>query len=444
MLRITRLMASLGLVLLLAGCEILPDFLGAGESEAPLPGRRIAILALDKGLTPNPSIADLRVRLPQPYSNQAWTHFGGSASHALYHLSLAEAPRVAWRRDVGDNANENEEILAQPLVVGDFVFTMDSRSIVSAFEMASGRLLWRVDLEPEDEDAGFFGGGLAYDGERLFVTTGFAQVFALNPRNGGLFWVKDVPAPVRAAPAADGGRVFVVTLDNQTITLAADDGRRLWSHSGVQETTGLIGSASPAVAGKIVVSPYSSGEIIGLSVEDGRVLWDDNLSTANRVDPLADLAHIRGTPVIDRGIVFVISHAGRMVALDLEQGLRAWQANIGGIEMPWVGGDFIFVLTNDAQVVCLTRRDGRIRWVQPLPRFSDPEDQEGLIQWRGPVLAGNRLIVAGSHGDALSISPYTGEVLGLIELPDGIAIAPTVARDNLFFLTTEAELVTLR
>ena len=112
--------------------------------------------------------------------------------------------------------------------------------------------------------------------------------------------------------------------------------------------------------------------------------------------------------------------------------------------MPWLAGDFIYVLTNDSQIVCLRRDDGRIRWVTALPRFVDPEDFEDPIQWFGPVLAQDRLIVAGSHGEVLSVSPYSGEVLGLIELPDGAVVSPIVANNSIYFLTKEADLVALR
>ncbi len=305
-------------------------------------------------------------------------------------------------------------------------------------------MLWRSDLEPEDEDDGYFGGGIAYDAGRIYVSTGFARVFSLDAETGAVIWQQPVPAPVRAAPAAANGRVFVVTLDNQTVALSAEDGTQLWNHTGLQEATGLVGGASPAVSGSTVIAAYSSGEIIGLLAENGRTLWSDNLSSVTRVDPLGDIAQIRGAPVIDRGVVFAISHSGRMVAVDLRRGVRAWEARLGGVQMPWVGGEFIFVLTNDAQLVCLTRREGRIRWVRPLARFAKPETQEDPIHWAGPVLAGDRLIVAGSNRQALSISPYSGEVLGVIELPDRVFMAPVVADNSLYFLTEGGSLLALR
>ena len=52
--------------------------------------------------------------------------------------------------------------------------------------------------------------------------------------------------------------------------------------------------------------------------------------------------------------------------------------------------------------------------------------------------------MAGSNREAISISPYTGQLLGSIELPGTPALAPVVAGGSLFFLTNDATLVALR
>ncbi len=438
-----RALPALGLagLVVLAGCD---TFLGQRETDRPLPGKRVSILAVDRGLSPDRSIADLQVYLPPPYVNESWPQAGGTAAHAMYHLQLGDTPKRVWTSDVGEGSGDDRHILAQPLVVDGTIYTMDARSEITAFDSDTGRRLWRRDVELEEEDSGYFGGGLAYEDGRLFVTTGFAMIYALDAKSGEIIWQQRVTAPMRAAPTVSGGRVFATTLDNRTFALAADNGRRLWEHTGVQEIAGLLGGASPAVAGSVVVVPYSSGELYALLVDNGRELWSDVLTPVNRFDPVSNLAHIRGQPVIDRGLVLAISHAGRMVAIDLRRGVRAWDLEAGGVEMPWSAGDFIYLLTTESQVICVVRQSGRIRWVRPLPRFEDPEDLTGPIGWFGPVLAGDRLIVVSSTGDALSISPYTGELLGHFDLPGTPSVAPVVANNTIYILTEDADLVAIR
>jgi len=437
-----RLLLPLSLLLGLSACGITEWF---GETEdPPLPGQRIAILAYERGLRADSTIADVVVRLPEPYVNAEWPQPGGSAAHAMYHLSLSANPRRVWSADVGAGSGAVAQLLAQPIVVGDTVYAMDSRSLVSAYATTNGSRLWRVDLEDDDERDGFFGGGITSDGSQIYVSTGFAKVFALNLASGEIQWVHRAPSPMRGAPVVSDGRVFVVTLDNQLLVLNAETGERLWNHVGVQETAGLLGSASPAVARNTVVVPYSSGEVTALLTEDGRTVWSESLSAANRLDPLGDIAQVRGLPVIDRDLLLAISHAGRMLAVDVRQGVRTWQTDIGGVEMPWAAGDFVYVLSNDGQLACLQRQDGRIRWVTPLPRFVNPDNPDEAIRWRGPVLAGDRLVGAGSHGQVISVSPYDGKLLGFFELGDGAAVAPVVANNSLYLVTNGGELVALR
>lgn len=76
--------------------------------------------------------------------------------------------------------------------------------------------------------------------------------------------------------------------------------------------------------------------------------------------------------------------------------------------------------------------------------MEESDDKSGEIVWTGPVLASNRLIIASSIGKAYSISPYTGKMLGAVDLPDEVTIPPIVADRTLIFVTDEGELVAYR
>ncbi|CAN0558538.1 unnamed protein product, partial [Laminaria digitata] len=109
-----------------------------------------------------------------------------------------------------------------------------------------------------------------------------------------------------------------------------------------------------------------------------------------------------------------------------------------------VAGDFVYIVTRDGEVICLTRRGGRVRWIVQLPRFEDLEDLTGPILWTGPVLAGDRLLVSNNVEEIWSLSPYTGKVLGFLEVPGPVLIPPVIAGETLYVLTDDAELIAFR
>ena len=426
--------------LLLAACDT-----WFGEKDAaPLPGDRISVLLHERTLVPDPQAASAHILLPPPSINTEWPQAGGYANHAMHHTLTADAPGRAWRSSAGSGSDDDERVIASPIVADGRVFTMDSETMVSAFDTANGERLWSVELTPEEEEDGHIGGGIAYEDGSVFVTTGFAEVIALEAATGALVWRRMIGGPMRTAPTARGGRLFVVTVDNKLSALDASSGETLWDHTGISEAASLLGGASPAVDAGVVVVPYSSGELVALKVENGRMLWSDSLAAIRRTDVVSTLAHIRGRPVIDRGRVFAMSHGGLMAAIDLKTGQRIWDKEIGGLESPWIAGDYLFAISNNEELLCISRDEGRIHWVRALPRWEDEEDKEDPIIWTGPILASDRLIVAGSQGEALTVSPYTGEVLGRVEMPDGVSVAPIIADGSIYFLSDDAELTAYR
>ncbi len=440
--RIAMVVLALGLAAPLVACDSIGDWFA--DKKDPLPGKRLSVLTLDRPLAVDPKLGALPVQLPAPYVNPAWPDAGGYPSHAMYHLAFGDKVTKAWSADVGDGSGRYGRVVAQPVVADGRVYAMDALDVVSAFDTATGRRLWRLDPQPETAREQTYGGGIAVAGDRVFVATGYAQVLALDAATGKRIWTQSVAAPMHGAPTVADGRVFVITVENQLNVLAADDGHALWTHNGIPEPASLLGAASPAVEGDIVIVPYTSGELFALRVENGRVLWSDNLATARPLGALSSLADVRAQPVIDRGRVFAVSQNGLMVAIDLRTGDRVWEQDVGSTHAPWVAGEFVYILNNDNEIVCLARADGKVRWVRNLPRWVDEKKKKDADSWTGPLLAGDRLIVISSSGEAFSVSPYTGEPLGRMEFPDGVYVSPALADKTLYVLTDQADLIALR
>lgn len=406
---------------------------------------RISVLTSTQTLDADSAIAGLQVVLPRPYANGNWAQPGGNASHTPRHLALGDSLSQAWRTRIGEGDRKYERMVTGPVAADGRVYAVDVRGTVSAVSLSNGNLLWQTEIGDENERSKVgFGGGVAYADGVIYATSGYGYVVALNAATGREIWRYEGLVPFRGAPSAKDGRVFAVTHDNQMLALDASNGALIWDQVGIAENAGMLGSATPAYDGETLVAALSSGELIAMRAANGRILWQDALSSSRRLTPLATLSDIDGHPVIDQGKVYALSHAGSMVAIDMRSGERSWEADIAGVTMPLIAGNFGFLSTIDGQVICVALGDGRVRWVSQMQRFLNQEKRRDLIKWNGPVLAGDRLLVTSSHGYAMSLSPYTGEVLSGIEMPAGSTTEPIVVDGTFIVLTKAGELVAYR
>ncbi len=444
--RRSALLLPLAAPLALGGCSTWDKLFG--DSKKPLEGARLPILAATRGLqVDNP--ASRPVTLPPPAANAEWLQAGGNASHAMGHLAVRDALAQAWSASIGSGGGYRRKITARPVVGGGRVFTMDSDAVVSAFDVKTGARLWRLDIQAGTDNANTgestnVGGGIALDGGTLYVSTGLAEMLAVDPASGKPRWRKPLPTAARSAPTVADGRLYVPTLDDQVVALATADGARLWSYQAPAATTALLGLPEPAYADGLLVAGFGSGDLVCLRASGGAVAWTDSLASVRGRTSLVDLSAIRGMPVIVEGRVYAVGLGGLLISLDLRSGRRLWERDVASQETPWAAGDWLFVLTDDQMVAAINRQDGAVAWVTQLPRWETPEKQEDPIRWVGPALAGDRLVVAGSTKEALAISPYTGKILGTQPLSGVASLAPVVADGTLFLVTDDGTLLALR
>lgn len=437
------LLAAPLLATVLTGCDTVGDWFGSAK-EPPLPGTRISVLTTGSRLVVDEQVASVAVALPAAVTNAAWPQAGGNADHAMGHVTLADSPRQVWSSSIGSGTGSNRVLLGTPIVADGKVFAMDAQSRVVALDANGGQQVWSVETRPEKERGEGSGGGVAFGEGRLFAGTGYAELIALDPANGSVQWRKRLSGPVRGAPTVLDGRVYILTLDNQLYALSVTDGTEQWTHQGILESAGLLGAVSTAATNTLVVAPYSSGELYGLRPETGRVAFQESLSGSQRGGAISSIADIRALPIIDSGTIYAVGHAGRMVAIDERIGNRLWEVEIGGIQTPAVVGDFVFVLSNNAELVALTRKTGQVRWISQLEQFEKPDDRRGPIVWAGPVAAGGRLWLTSSTSQLIGVSPADGQISVRQSIPSGSTLPPVVANNTLYVLSDNGTLSAYR
>jgi outer membrane protein assembly factor BamB len=447
-----------GVAIGLAGCESL----GLSEPSTPslssvttmfdkkeekLPGRRISVLKSDDKTISAADASSPPIVLPPAVVNVSWSQPGGVPTNAPGHLSVSENPRTIWTASAGDGSTKRTRLTSIPIVYSDKIYTMDSQGSVRAISVANGETIWKVSLSPADK-SGFdylhpfennnsaragFGGGLAADGGRIFAATGFGTVVALDANNGQIAWTKTIEIPIREAPTAADGRVYIVNAESEIFCMNAADGSQLWAQKGLPENAAVLNSASPAVSAGVVYVPYPSGEIAAIDIKTGHPKWTDALAKGD-INNSATAIGEAARPVVDRDAVFAMNLGGQLVAISKEKGQRLWTKEIRGSQTPWVAGDSVFVVDVTGKLAAINRKDGKVRWVTALP---------GDGRWSGPVLAGSRLWLASSKGLFVGVDATTGSIATQSDLGEPVLITPVVAEGRLYVLTDKAQLIAM-
>jgi outer membrane protein assembly factor BamB len=411
-------------------------FGGGDDKTTPTVGNRMPILSrIESGAEVDPALAGISVVLPPARSNPEWAQVGGSASKSYGHLALAENPTKLWTASIAGSSNRMR-LAAAPVVGGNKLFAEGTDGVIVAFDKNTGAKLWtRGDGEmTKDQAPSAFGGGVSYEAGKLYATNGVGEVKALNADTGEVLWKVTPAGPLRGSPTIAFGQLFVMTQDNQIISLNIADGSLVWDESGSTTQSGVFGVAAPSAGQGTVIAGYSSGELSAYRYENGRTLWSDALSRTNISTTVGSITDIDADPIIDSGRVYALGQGGRMAAYELLTGQRIWELNLAGISTPSIAGEWIFTLTDDARLLAIARSTGRVRWITQLPRFRDEEDKKGPIFWTGPVLAGGQLWVASSRGELWKVSAGEGSAQIFADLGQPVSLPPLVADGYLYIL----------
>ena len=428
-------------MLLLGACQ---------QREYILPGERLDPLAVTSPdgpaiMRPAP-VAATAVGLPAARANADWTHRAGNAAHLPGHVALGAGSSRIWTADIGQGDDRRHRITADPIVAGGLVFTLDSRARVTATSTGGGRV-WSSDVTPASEAGdSASGGGLAYEGGRVFVTTGYGELVALDASTGGVIWRQRVNAAVGGGPAVENGVVYVAARDSTGWAVRAADGKLLWQTSGNPSSSGVMGVSAPAVSGNTVIFPFSSGQLLAADAQTGLTNWTAQVAGLRVGRAIGAIRDLTGDPVIAGSTLYSGSSSGRINAIDMATGLETWSAHEGANSPVVPVGGSVFAINDEASLVRLDAATGGEVWKIELPYYTDSKikRQDRIYGHYGPVLAGGRLIVASSDGVLRMFDPNSGALVGQAQIPGGAAASPVVAGQTLYVVSRSGQLHAFR
>lgn len=206
------------------------------------------------------------------------------------------------------------------------------------------------------------------------------------------------------------------------------NGQVVWRHAVVNGV-----EASAILQGDHLFVGASDGMFYSLSALDGSLYW----SFPSRIENIAE-------PLYQDGLVYFLTGANTLYALDAESGKQAWlysrqdtQAiSIRGGSKPAFQNGSLFVGFSDGSIVALNAKTGALKWEKSLNRNKRFRDLDSSV-----VVDGEYLYVAGFDDALYALRALTGEVAWKFDQGGYGNIALSV--DRIFYASSESELVAL-
>ena len=184
------------------------------------------------------------------------------------------------------------------------------------------------------------------------------ELVALRVQNGGVLWQDALSSTARLTPLASlndisGGPAvadgYVIATAQSGVMTAFDlrTGQRVWSQPA--------GSLSiPLIAGDVVFTATTTGQVAALSKLDGTVLWIQQLENFKNAKKRKERTVWTG-PILAGNRLLVASSRGDVAILDPRSGsvLKDMKVNGGVFVPPVIANETVYILTDDAKLVAL-------------------------------------------------------------------------------------------
>ena len=279
-------------------------------------------------------------------------------------------------------------------------------------------------------------GGITYFDNTIIFVDAYGQIKSIDVDNSKINWETQIDFPILSAPLIYRDQVFFISADNRIFSLSFKTGEIQWSFQTIEESKKNLFTASPVAIENIIIAPFSNGEIIAFKVDDGQPVWSENTSKISIISNF-NLRDITANPVISGNSIFSLSSNGRLISNSIINGARNWNVDISGSQTPIISANQIYLIDNEARVICINKSTGEIYWIRELEKYRRGTESKNLNLWTGPYLINEYLYLISYFGDILTISPLNGEVLDEDKLGVKNIYSPLIVLSDQIFITDE-------
>lgn len=314
-----------------------------------------------------------------------------------------------------------------PAFANGKIFIACADGTIKALDDATGKPLWR------SEERGDLSSGVALNDQMLFVGTRSGHLLALRQVDGKLVWRANLPSEVLATPVATNDKVIVRTTDGKLLAFATQTGAPVWSYINPEPPLILHSSSSPKIFDDMLITGFSSGELVALDVNSGSLIWKLQVAISQGRYTMDRMVDIDADPVISHGVAYIAAYQGNVAAVQLNTGKLLWQHELSSYAGLTVDENKVYVTSTDSTIFAFARADGKLLW-----------QQKALLN-RGvsaPCVVKNAVVVGDAEGYLHVMDAHSGSFIARAKISgDAIVTQPVMRNDFIYVVDVRGSVV---
>jgi outer membrane protein assembly factor BamB len=282
---------------------------------------------------------------------------------------------------------------ATPLFHNGKLFTVGISGAVSAFDAATGKLLWQ---KPAPAEHPVFGMAASPVGDKDLVILhpgSYGPLTAYDAATGAVRWTAKGDGAYASPIIVElgGVRQIVSMTQKSVISVAVADGAPLWEYPW--KWSGTDSAITPNVYGETIIVASQRAPVTALKPVRRGGDWAVEVVWENK-----DVSMFMSNPALIRDTMFGLSErsSGQFFALDVKTGKTLWLGRPREASNTAVvkAGDLIFMLNDDAELIVARSSQAGF---EPLKRYTVADS----ATWAQPAITGNRFFVKDTTSLAL-------------------------------------------
>jgi outer membrane protein assembly factor BamB len=336
-------------------------------------------------------------------------------------VAFAETARfdVRWHNNIADLGAE----LLQPALTRDAIYSASVRGNLTRLDRAIGKQVWRI------QTGIIISGGVA-SGDGLVLIGGDKGEVLAYGEDGK--WKSVVSSEVLSISQVSDGMIMVRSGDGRIAGLNAADGKRVWIYERSTPALVVRSHAGVTIQRGVAYAGFAGGKLAALSIKDGEVLWEAQVSQPRGNTELERISDITSDPVVDDEQVCAIAFQGRIACFDTAQGSLIWNRDISSDKGIMVLRKYLYLSEPGGAVIALDKITGSTAW------------KNGQLLSRGitaPYALGNFVVVGDFEGYLHGLNSGDGNFVARTKLEGGAIVArPLEMDDGLLVQTRSGEL----